>query len=136
MGELWHWDITGKVVGEMRILKILVGTLFLLVGIVTFFGLALVVLNVLLVVCLITLDSREAKPAPLRRYWVSLGALDLAFFLVVATFGWPGKPLSFVIMITTGWTLAFWLTAGIGATLLYDGFGLRGRAKAAVLGEE
>jgi hypothetical protein len=120
----------------MRIFEILVGTLFLLVGIVTFFGLPLVVLNVLLVAYRIMRDLRGAKPAPLRRYWVQLAALDLAFFLVVATFGWPGKSLSFVIMITIGWTLAFWLTAAIGASLLYDGFGLRGRAKAAVLGEE
>ena len=114
----------------------MVGVLFLLVGILTFFGIPLVGMNCILVAALIRDDQLAVKPGPLRRYWALLGALDFACFLVLALYGWPGQSIFFVIKLTAGWTLAFWLTAGIGATLIYDGFGIRDRAKAGVHEEE
>ena len=114
----------------MRILKLGFGAVFLLVGGLSIFGVPLVGLNVLLVIFLVIRDLRAEKPGSLWRYWGLLGILDLVFFLVVAMFGWPGKALSFVTMITIGWTLAFWLTAAIGATFLYFGFGFRDGARA------
>lgn len=114
----------------MKVFAIGTGILFLMVGGLTIFGAPLAGLNIVLVALLLIHDLRAVKPGPLWRYWALLGTLDLAFFVFLATFGWPGKPLSFVIRVTTLWTLAFWLTAAIGAALIYHGFGLRDRAGA------